>query len=118
MRILMLAAAIAAPVTAAPLGQRLKALPGEEYVFQAVNAADAFTTIRALDKPGSYERNFMLGKHPSHGAIIGQKTAIGALHIAGTMWLQDHAPRLVRPWEIIGITVVGKAVVGNIKVRF
>lgn len=110
-------AAIAAPVQAAPLSQRLHDLPTEEWAFQALNVADAGTTIDALHH-GYRERNPFLGKHPSDAEVIGQTAAVGVLHVAGTMFLQDHAPRFVKLWEIFSIGVKGGAVVNNIVVRF
>jgi hypothetical protein len=115
--LLFAAALIAAPVEAQSLGDRLRALPREEPVFQALNLADAVTTIDALHH-GASERNPFLGKHPSDEAVIGQTVAIGVIHAAGTMFLQDHAPRFVKLWEIFSIGIKGGAVVNNLVVRF
>ena len=109
--------ALAAPAHSRTLDQRLHDLPTSEWVFQALNVADAVTTIDALNH-GCVERNPFLGKHPSDGVVIGQTVAIGILHAAGTSFLQDHAPKAVRLWEILSIGVKGGVVVSNLTVRF
>jgi hypothetical protein len=88
---IMATLALAAPVSAQSLGERVQRLPKTEWVFQALNVADAATTIYSLDR-GYTERNPFLGRNPSHGAIIGQTVAIGVLHAVATSYLQDRAP--------------------------
>lgn len=117
---LILAAALALLTPAAEartLDQRLHELPRAEYAFQALNIADVVTTIDALHH-GYSERNPILGRHPSDAEVIGYNAGVGLLHVAGTMFLQDHAPRFVKPWEIFTISVKGGAVMNNIIVRF
>jgi hypothetical protein len=107
----------AAPASARTLDQRLHAMPPLEGVFQLLNIADAATTIDLLHR-GYQERNPLLGKHPSDGAVIGQTVAIALLHAAGTSFLQDHAPGAVKLWEISTITVKASCVGWNLHFRF
>ena len=109
--------ALTAPAHSRTLDQRLHDLPTSEWVFQALNVADAVTTIDALNH-GARERNFLLGRHPADAAVIGKTIAQGVVHAAGTSFLQDHAPKAVRLWEILSIGVKGGVVVSNLTVRF
>lgn len=105
--------ALAAPASAQSIGDRIQRLPKTEWVFQALNVADAATTIYSLDS-GYTERNPILGRHPSHGAVIGETAAIGVLHMVATSYLQDHAPRFVPLFEYTSIGIKGGAVAWNL----
>jgi len=118
--VLILASAaslMAAPAGARSLGQRLRELPDEEWVYQGLHAVDAIQTREALDH-GCVERNPMLGRHPSTGRLVGVWAATSAAHAGVTMALQDHAPRAVKLWEIASIGVGAGVIAWNLHVRF
>ena len=53
------------------------ATPLQRKIFWTLAAADVWTTHRGLKKPGTYERNPLLGKEPSLGKLILAKFVLG-----------------------------------------
>lgn len=105
------------PAHGQALGQRIRDLPSEEWIYQGLHAIDAVQTREALDH-GCVERNPMLGRHPGNGRLIGVWAATSAAHAGVTMALQDHAPKAVRLWEIVSIGVGAGVIAWNLHVRF
>ena len=70
--------------------------------FLAGHAADYYTTEDFLDDPRFYEKNPILGKHPSDKKLVAyfSITAIGALIVA-------HYWEDARPWLLWGYGGVG-----------
>lgn len=94
------ALALAAPARAAPLD-----LPRLEWVYDAASTADMLTTLDICKRPGMYETNHVLGRHPSDARIVGYFLATDVLHAAATTLLERVAPRLVPIWEASGIAL-------------
>jgi len=71
--------------------------------FWAINALDAYTTIRGLEHPRVYETNPILGKHPSNGEIILFKLFWGRymIHLAG-----DNLEDLYFPNALLTVAVI------------
>lgn len=64
------------------IADRLKKLPPEEWVYQALTVVDVAQTMRALDHPCQcyYEQNPLFGKNPSDFQIIATTLAFNAAH--------------------------------------
>jgi hypothetical protein len=62
--------------------ERLKKLPPEEWVYQALTVVDVAQTMRALDHPCGcyYEANPLYGKNPSDFQIVATTLAFNAAH--------------------------------------
>ncbi len=69
-------------VEAETITERLKKLPPEEWVYQALTVVDVAQTMRALDHPCGcyYEANPLYGKNPSDFQIIATTLAFNAAH--------------------------------------
>ena len=63
--------------------------------------ADAYTTCRALDNPGNWEVNPLLGKHPSKEQVV---IYLGFTEMV-TILVAHFAPTL-RPWLLGGKALV------------
>ena len=72
----------AAPISAETVTERLKKLPPEMWVYQALTAVDVAQTMRALDHPCGcyYEANPLYGKNPSDFQIVATTLAFNAAH--------------------------------------
>lgn len=74
------------------------------------NIADGVTTVAALNTPGTYESNPIMGRHPSDGEIAAFKT-IGALVIYYLTKKLSPAPRKI---VLGGFTLLyGSAAINN-----
>lgn len=64
------------------IADRLKKLPPEEWVYQALTVVDVAQTMRALDHPCQcyYEQNPLFGKNPSDFQIVATTLAFNAAH--------------------------------------
>lgn len=64
------------------ISDRLKKLPPEEWVYQALTVVDVAQTMRALDHPCGcyYETNPLYGKNPSDFQIVATTLAFSAAH--------------------------------------
>ena len=62
--------------------ERLKKLPPEEWVYQALTVVDVAQTMRALDHPCGcyYEQNSLYGKNPSDFQLVATSLAFNAAH--------------------------------------
>ena len=62
--------------------ERLKKLPPEEWVYQALTVVDVAQTMRALDHPCGcyYEANSLYGKNPSDFQLVATSLAFNAAH--------------------------------------
>lgn len=108
---------LSAPANALTLDQRLHDLPTLEYGFCALAMADKAVTIYNLDH-GAHESNPIYGRNPDKAALIGGGVAACLVHAGVTSMLQDHAPRWVKPFEIVSIGFQGGIVGLNVKVAF
>ena len=72
----------AAPISAETVTERLKKLPPEMWVYQALTAVDVAQTMRALDHPCEcyYEANPLYGKNPSDFQLVATTLAFNAAH--------------------------------------
>jgi hypothetical protein len=114
----LIASSCAQPALARSLSDRIEALPASEYAWQGLNAADKGLTIDCLNRGICHEANPVLGHHPSTGALVGLGIGEGLIHAAATMYLQDHAPKLVPWFEGVTIAVAGTAVGIGLKFPF
>jgi hypothetical protein len=64
-------------------------------------AADAYTTMRALDVPGNYENNPILGDHPSDSEVVAYMAASQLVILAIA-----HAFPQLRKYLLGGVTTV------------
>jgi len=62
--------------------ERLKKLPPEMWVYQALTVVDVAQTMSALDDPCKcyYEQNSLYGKNPSDFQIVATTLAFNAAH--------------------------------------
>lgn len=72
----------ATPISAETVAERLKKLPPEMWVYQALTAVDVAQTMRALDHPCEcyYEANPLYGKNPSDFQLVATTLAFNAAH--------------------------------------
>ena len=92
----------------------IRDLPKEEYVFQALHAADMAQTMYSINHLDNFvEVNPILGRNPSNEKIAVFFVGTGLLHAATTLYLMDHYPQYVKRWEHISIGVKGAAIVWN-----
>ena len=67
----------------------------------AATITDAYTTIKMLDNPNNYERNPILGEHPSNSTVI---VYLGLSQII-TLSIAHAFPK-IRPYLLIGKAIV------------
>jgi hypothetical protein len=116
---ILLAALLATPATARTLEQRIHDLPTSEWVYQGIGVADFASTEICLRRDTCRESNPLFGHHPKTAVLfVGNVVVGGIAHAAVTSALQDHAPGLVKPWEIITIGLHGGLVVANLRFAF
>lgn len=95
----------------------IRDLPKEEYVFQALHAADMAQTIYSRDHLDNFvEVNPILGRNPSNEKIATFFVVTGLLHAATTLYFMDHYPQQVKRWEHMSIGIKGAALVWNFTV--
>jgi hypothetical protein len=108
---LYLLALAATPAAAEPF------VPRSEYVWQALNAADAAETLSCLHRGVCRELNPLFGPYPSDAKLIGGKVAEGILHLLISHALRDK-PNQERIFETLTIAVQGGVVAANLRVTF
>ena len=95
----------------------------EESVYQTLGAIDAAQSVQATRRYDCYSEadaltRSIIGPHPSAGAVIGYRAALGALHFAVTDALErdDGDIWLKRAWQLWTIGIEAHAVYVNFQV--
>lgn len=98
---------------------RVKALPKEEYAWQALHLVDVVQTYKIASQPDRYyENNPILGKHPSKTDVIVWGVATSVLHASLIMYMQeqDVDPRFIKFVQYVSITHKGIVVYKNFNI--
>lgn len=106
-------------VSAQSLEERVKALPKEEYAWQALHLVDVVQTYKIASQPDRYyENNPILGRHPSKTDVIVWGVATSVLHAGLIMYMQeqDVDPRFIKFVQYVSITHKGIVVYKNFNI--
>lgn len=73
---------LASPVSAQSVADRIKLIPPEEWVYQALTVVDVVQTMKALDDPCDCfrEANPLYGSNPSDFQLVATTLAFNAVH--------------------------------------
>ena len=83
-----------------------------EVTCEALFFVDALQTLKIARNTKLYERNVLLGPHPSQRVVRGYFGVVMAAHPAITYLLPS---RFRKPWQIAGIIVEAVCIVNNVK---
>jgi hypothetical protein len=113
---LLLLSFFSSQVQSESLDDAIKKLPKEEWVWQSLHLIDTVQTIKIAQNPNIYfERNPLLGNHPSTRSVIiwgvaDSLTHAGFIYIMQERNLPEWAIKMV---EYVSITSTGLAVGSN-----
>jgi hypothetical protein len=95
-----------------------KKLPKEEYAWQALHLVDVVQTYKIASQPDRfYEKNHILGRHPSKTDVIVWGVATSVVHAALIYHMQEQNvdPRFIKFVQYVSITHKGVMVYKNFK---
>jgi hypothetical protein len=90
--------------------------PGEQ-AWLALHAVDTAQTFRIAGDPACYRESgqaWLIGDHPSEGAVAAWSVGAAGLHLAVTDYLlRTERPKWARAWQAVTIGMTGAAIVEN-----
>lgn len=97
----------AQPAPARSLGDRIREMPDEEWVYQGLHVADFALTYSCLARETCRELNPLLGSNPGKGKLIGFAVGTGILHAAAASLIQDRDPAAARTFARVSVMLKG-----------